>query len=131
VIGLDTNVLVRFFTRDDEAQFFRARFLIRSLTSDEPGFIPLVTLAEMVWVLERSYRTAKPVIVKIVESLLQMPGLVLEKAETVEKALRVFRTSSADFSDALIEWAAHDAGCVYTVTFDEKAAGDAGMRLVP
>jgi predicted nucleic-acid-binding protein len=77
VIGLDTNVLVRYFVRDDEGQFLQARRLVESLTAEEPGFVPLVTLAELVWVLERSYRTAKITVIRILETLLHVPGFVL------------------------------------------------------
>jgi predicted nucleic-acid-binding protein len=131
VIGLDTNLLVRYFTGDDPEHFRRAEAFIDALTVAEPGFIPLVTLAELTWVMRSRYSLSKADLIEMVEMLLRMPGFVLERADTVEKALRVFRGSRAAFSDALIERSAHDAGCAYTVTFDEKAVGNAGMRLVP
>ena len=131
MIGIDTNVLVRLFAKDDEAQFLRSGSLIASLTIDEPGFIPLVTVAELVWVMRSRYGLSKPELVEMLEMLLYTPGLLVEKAERVNEALRAFSESSADFSDVLIERSASDAGCAYTVTFDEKAVRNAGMRPVP
>jgi predicted nucleic-acid-binding protein len=130
VIGLDTNVVVRYLTHDDPAQTAAAVKLVDSLSSEEPGFLPLVVMAELVWVLEVSYRLKKHEIEKVLETLLRSKELVVERAEIVWQALRKFSGSRADFSDCLIERCGHAAECLYTVTFDQKAATGAGMRLI-
>jgi predicted nucleic-acid-binding protein len=128
--GLDTNVLVRFFAKDDPSQSPRVAAYIRTLTREDPGFIPLAALIELVWVMRRSYRADKAEIAGILEMLLRTPEFIVENAETANQALIRFRGSKADYSDCLIQQSAHNAGCAFTVTFDETAASTAGMRLI-
>jgi predicted nucleic-acid-binding protein len=130
MIGLDTNVLVRYFAQDDVEQAKRATDLIESLTTDRPGYVTQVTLVEVVWVLARAYRLERAEIAQVIETALRTKELLIEAAETVWKALRLFTTSSADFADCLIERACHKAGCDYTATFDKTASRTAGMRLI-
>jgi len=130
MIGLDTNVLVRYIVQDDRAQSLRATAVIDALTRDDPGFIPLVTLVELVWVIESSYDAEKPEVVAILDRLLRTQELVIENAGVVISALDRFRKSKADFADCLIERSASAAGCPYTISFDEKAIKTAGMRAV-
>ena len=130
MIGLDTNVLVRYIAQDDLKQSLRATTIIDALSNEKPGFITLVSLVELVWVMQSCYNASKPEIVTILERLLRTQELVVENAETAIRALHVFARSKADFADCLIERSANKAGCEYTVTFDEGAAKAAGMRLV-
>lgn len=130
MIGLDTNVLVRYIAQDDAKQSPRATALITALSPENPGFITLVTLLELVWVMQGCYDASKPEIIAILETLLRTQELVVENAETAIKALHVFAKSKADFADCLIERSANKAGCKHTVTFDGNAAKTAGMRLV-
>ena len=129
MIGLDTNVLVRYLAEDDASQSPRALAIVQSLTSEEPGFISTVTLVELVWVMQRCYRATRAEVVEILGMLFRTKEFTVENAETAIKALHRFAGSKAEFADSLIERAAHTAGCAYTVTFDEEAAGSAGMRL--
>jgi predicted nucleic-acid-binding protein len=130
MIGLDTNVLVRYFAQDDVEQAKRATDLIESLTTDRPGYVTQVTLVEVVWVLARAYGLERAEIAQVIETALRTKELLIEAAETVWKALRLFTASSADFADCLIERTCHKAGCDYTATFDKTAAKTAGMRLI-
>jgi len=130
MIGLDTNVLVRYLTQDDAAQSRKASALIESLTSERPGYITQVALVEVIWVLARAYDTGREDIAQVIETLLRTKELVVEASETVWKALRLYAGTSADFADCLIERACHDAQCEYTATFDVKAAKTAGLRLI-
>lgn len=130
MIGLDTNVLVRYIADDDASQSAAAAKVMDALTSESPGFIPLVVIAELVWVLQLSYRFNKHEIAEVVEKLLRSAELLIERAEIVAQALREFRISRADFADCLIERCAHAAGCQRTVTFDRRAATTGGMRLI-
>lgn len=130
MIGLDTNVIVRYVTHDDSVQAAAAARVIESLAQDSPGFISLIVIAELVWVLEVSYRFKKHEIEHVLETLLRSKELVIEQAGIVWQALRKFSTSRADFVDCLIERCGHAAECRYTVTFDQKAASAAGMKLL-
>jgi predicted nucleic-acid-binding protein len=130
MIGLDTNIVVRYLTHDDAAQTAAAVRLIDSLTSDKPGFLSLIAIVELVWVLEVSYRFKKSEIAQVLETLLRSKELVIEQAEIVAQALRKFGASRADFADCLIERCGHTAQCQYTATFDRNAATAAGMKLL-
>jgi predicted nucleic-acid-binding protein len=129
MIGLDTNVLVRYITQDHPAQSAAAVRVMDSLSSDLPGFLSLVVIAEAVWVLQFSYRFQKDEIEHVVEKLLRSKELVLERAEIVSQALRKFRANRANFADCLIERCSHAAECQYVLTFDKDAAA-MGMRLL-
>jgi predicted nucleic-acid-binding protein len=130
MIGLDTNVLARYIAEDDAAQSAAAARVLESLSAESPGFVPLVVIAELVWVLQFSYRFNKREVADVVEKLLRSAELMLENAEIVARALREFRRSRADFADCLIERCAHAAGCQHTVTFDKRAASLGGERLI-
>jgi predicted nucleic-acid-binding protein len=130
MIGLDTNILVRYLTHDDPNQTAAAMKVMNSLASDSPGFLSLIVIAELVWVLTISYRFRKKEIEQVLETLLRSKELMTERAEIVFEALRAFSAGRADFADCLIERCAHAAECKYTVTFDENAATLTGMRLL-
>jgi len=130
MIGLDTNVLVRYFAQDDVDQAKKATDLIESLTADRPGYVTQVALVEVVWVLARAYGLERAEIAQVIETALRTKELLIEAAEMIWKALRLYTASSADFADCLIERACHEAGCDYTATFDKTAAKTAGMRLI-
>jgi predicted nucleic-acid-binding protein len=129
MIGLDTNVVVRYLTHDDRAQTAAAVKLMDSLSADSPGFLSVVVIVELVWVLEAAYRFKKNEVVQVLEILLRSKELMIERAEIVAQALRKFSASRADFADCLIERSAHAAECQDTVTFDRNAAA-AGMKLL-
>jgi predicted nucleic-acid-binding protein len=130
MIGLDTNVLVRYIAQDDTKQSAIANDLIQTLTVDAPGFITQVALVELVWVMQRCYQTDRQALYTILDMLLRTPELMVENAEAALKALHVFGKTNADFSDCLIAQCAQMAGCAYTVSFDKNAVKAAGMRMV-
>ena len=130
MIGIDTNVLVRYLQQDEPSQNAKANALIGSLTSERRGFVSLVTLVEVVWVLNRKFRLERRVLVQVIDSLLRAQELVVERAEAVRKALYLFEDSKAGFSDCLVAQLGRAAGCDYTVTFDQTAAKTAGMKLL-
>jgi predicted nucleic-acid-binding protein len=130
MIGLDTNVLVRYVMQDDPKQSQKASRLIESLTPEAPGFVPLVSLVELVWVLVSCYDLSREQVGQALEALLRAKEIVLDRAEQVSQALRTFGASSADFADCLIERTAAAAGCDRTMTFDAGAAKVAGMTLI-
>ena len=130
MIGLDTNIVIRYLTHDDPAQAAAAVRVMDSLSPESPGFLSLIVITELVWVLEASYRFRKNEVVQVLDTLLRSKELVIERAEIVSQALRKFSSSRADFSDCLIERCGHVAECRYTATFDQNAAASAGMRLI-
>lgn len=129
MIGLDTNVLVRYLAQDDPVQAAAATQLIDGFTAGAPGFISTVTLVETVWVLAKAYRTPKPDLVHIIEGLLRARELIVEDVETHYLALGAYQASGIDYADAVIAQAGRRAGCDETVTFDHRA-GAGLMRLL-
>lgn len=129
MIGLDTNIIVRYLTHDDATQTAAAVRVIDSLSRDSPGFLSLIVIAELVWVLELSYRFKKNEIEHVLDTLLRSQELIVERAEIAAQALRNFSAGRSDFADCLIERCGHAAECQYTVTFDQKATAT-GMKLL-
>ena len=128
--GLDTNVLARFFAQDDRDQCKRVDKFMQTLTTENPGFVSLVVLAELVWVLRGRYNATKPQLIQCLNQLLDSPEVTLEGQAAVTQALHRFSNSKVDFVDCLIERCGHAAGCGETVTFDVNAAAVAGMILL-
>lgn len=130
MIGLDTNIVVRYIAQDDAVQSPKATRLFESLSSENMGFITLVSMVELVWVMQGCYKASKEESVVILQTLLQTREILIENADVVVQALRAYSTSSADFADGLIERSANHAKCTCTMTFDGNAAKTANMLLV-
>ncbi len=131
MIGIDTNVLVRYIAQDDAVQSAQATDLIEQRCSAQvPGFIGVVVLVELVWVSESCYGSTRAEVAEIVRRILSIRQLVVQEAELMWKALRLFESGKADFSDFVIAGAANAAGCIETRTFDQKAVATAGMTLL-
>ena len=130
MIGLDTNILVRYLTQDDPVQSRRATDIIeRRLTEATPGFISIVALVETVWVLDRAYGFSEHQIAAAVERMLQVDVLVVENEQEVFTAMTAVRNGLGSFSDAVIAALGGRAGCSRTLTFDRKAARLSGFEL--
>jgi predicted nucleic-acid-binding protein len=131
LIGLDTNVVIRFLTQDDQVQSPIATRFVSHLSRENPGFVSSVVLAEITWVLSRAYKASRQDIAGAVEGLLRSAELIIENAEAAYRALGIYRAStSAEFADALIAQTAALAGASETVTFDRSASTALGMRLL-
>lgn len=130
MIGLDTNVLVRYIMQDDPKQSSKASVLIESLDTDSPGFVALVSVVEVYWVLTACFDLSAKQAAQALEVLLRSRQLVVEQADQVFRALRMFEAGKADFADCLIERSAAAAGCTKTMTLDVSAARHAGMVLL-
>lgn len=129
MIGLDTNVLVRYLVQDDPAQAAAASAVIDRLTENDPGYLSLVTVVELHWVLRRAYQISSARCGELIEGLLDSRELRVDQAATVRAALTAGR-EGLDFADALIAELGRAAGCDHTVTFDRRAATSTAMRLL-
>lgn len=130
MIGIDTNVLVRYIMQDDAQQSAKAAEFMESLSVDRPGFVSQVSMIELVWVLGGCYELTRQQIAQALDAVLRTKELLVDRADQVMKALRAFNAGSADFADCLIESICAGAGCGKTVTFDVRAAKSAGMVLL-
>jgi predicted nucleic-acid-binding protein len=130
MIGLDTNVLVRYIMQDDPKQSAKATKLIESLGGDDLGYITVVSVVELYWVLTSRYELTGQQVAQALEAILRTKQFLVERADQVMRALRVFGDGKADFADCMIERSASGAGCEQTLTFDVKASKHAGMTLI-
>jgi predicted nucleic-acid-binding protein len=122
VIGLDTNVLVRYLAQDDPVQSPKAVEIIEDrLTAAEPGFVSIVAMVEVAWVLDRVYGLTDPETAAAIERILQADLLVVENEQEVFAAMIALRDGHGAFADALIGALGIRSGCSRTLTFDRKA----------
>ena len=122
MIGLDTNVVVRYLTQDDPVQSPRATELIeRGLSKEDPGFVSVVAMAETAWVLERIYGLTAEEIAAAIERMLEVDVLVVESEQEVFTAMIAVKEGRGSFADALIGALGARMGCSHTVTFDQRA----------
>ncbi|HUX66427.1 MAG TPA: type II toxin-antitoxin system VapC family toxin [Terriglobales bacterium] len=129
MIGLDSNVVLRYLAQDDPVQSPRAADLLeRQLSRNRPGFLSLVVIAEIAWVLQRSYRLQARELAAAIERLLQAEVLVVESEQAVYTALMWLRLGRGGFADALIAAVAAEAGCTHTLSFDRRALRLPGFR---
>jgi len=126
MIGLDTNVLVRYLVQDDPDQARRATAVIEGASSrGDVLYLAVITLCELVWVLESAYDRPRAEIASALEQIVRTGGFTVEHADLVREAIDVYRSTSADFADALVGRLNEAAGCTKTLTFDR------GLKRVP
>lgn len=130
MIGLDTNVLVRYIMQDDVQQSPKATQIIEALDGIGSGYITLVSIVELVWVLSASYELTRAQLAQALDGIMRTKQFKIESADQVIRAVRVFKAGKSDFADCLIERSADSAGCERTVTFDVNASKHAGMTLI-
>lgn len=131
MIGLDTNVLVRYILQDDPSQSVAATTFIESAcTAVSPGFVCHIVLVELVWVLEQGYGYDKESILTVLKQISATAELVLETPHLVRQTIQTFENSNVGFADCLLSTINHHYGCDETVTFDKKAAKLADFRLL-
>lgn len=117
--AVDTNVLVRLLTDDDPDQALAAeRWIDAALSAGESVFVPDVVLAELAWVLDRTYGLPRTHIADAISSVLRTPGITMRAPDEVVRALARYRGSKAGFSDFLIAEQVAAMGCSATATFD-------------
>lgn len=130
MIGLDANILVRYFAQDDAMQSARAiELLERRISEDNPGFVSMIAMVEMARVLERSYGLADDELAAIIERLLQASVLVIENEVEVFTAMTALKEGRGGFADVLLGELGLTAGCSTTLTFDQRASRLPGFSL--
>lgn len=131
MIGLDTNILVRYLTQDDEAQAAVAsRFIETQLSAQRPGLIGPVVLCELVWVLETCFGHTRLELAPLLWKLLAAEEFRIQGRDQAVAAVQVYESTGADFADALLGLHNQRAGCETTLTFDKKAARLPTHRLL-
>lgn len=131
MIGLDTNVIARYVVRDDPRQTAAATRLIESAcTPESPGFVSMIAIVELVWVLARGYRYRRAQIAGVLRKMLSADDLRVERSELAWQALNLYERGEADFADYLIGLCGHHEKVETTFTFDRRSPGSPLFRLV-
>ena len=130
MIGLDTNVLVRYIMQDDPKQSPKATKIVESLEGVGSGYVTLVSMVELAWVLSVSFELTRSQVAQALDGIIRTKQFRIESADQVIRALRVFKVGKSDFAACLIERSADSAGCEKTITFDVNASKHAGMTLI-
>ncbi len=130
MIGLDTNVVIRYLVQDDPVQTPVAnRIFEKDLSASNKGHVCPVVLCEIVWVLLRCYKQPKVKIQEVVRTLLLAENIELQHRDSVWRALREFELGDADFSDYLVAFVNQECGASVTLTFDRSAAQNRLFRI--
>ncbi len=130
MIGLDTNVLVRYLTQDDPDQARVATTMMAQLSATDPGFVSREVMVELVWVLQRAYGLSRGQIAQTVISLLEAEDLLIEAPDRVGAAAVAYAKGGCGFADQMIRLASVAAGASVLVAFDTAAAAQSGVRLL-
>ena len=128
--GVDTNVLLRLIVRDDAEQAATADRFFAGLSVEQPGFVSALALCEAAWTLQRSYGYPRGDVVRVLQKLVTVNNLVVERVDSVVVATRSFEEGGAGFGDHFIAACHAEAGAFSTVTFDRKASRLPGWRLL-
>ena len=128
MIGIDTNLLIRYLTKDDESQWQKA---FTTIQQNQPCFVTNIVLCELVWVLKgTAYSFQKIEIINVLEAMLHSAAFEFENRSTVVQALQRYKKGKADFSDYLIGAVSHQFGCTETWSFDGKLKDETGFQLL-
>jgi predicted nucleic-acid-binding protein len=132
MIGLDTNVILRYLLQDDPGQTRRANQIIdKQLSPENRGFISLVAVLEIVWVM-RSLLKQNPLQISAhIEHLLAAETLEVQNEQQVFDAAFALKRGTGEFEDALIGSLNAWAGCNGTLTFDKRASRLPYFQLIP
>jgi predicted nucleic-acid-binding protein len=131
VKGLDTNVIVRFLVRDDEAQWLQAdQYINQALENNQPCLINNIVLCEVVWVLRSRYKISRDQLITILENLLNTNIFIFENPDDIAWAIHQMKSGNADFSDYLIVRLNQQSGCNETASFDVKLGQLSQVKLL-
>lgn len=127
MIGIDTNVLLRFYEADDPAQSARAQSAIRA---NAPVFVSELVLIEFVWVCESHFNLDHKGIRRRLQVIIDAPEFEFAQRDAVERAVSGFGSKKSDFADWLIGQSNRQYGCETTLTFDADAARTPAFTLL-
>ena len=127
MIGLDTNVLVRYLVQDDARQ---AAVATRQIEANR-CFINSIVLCELVRVLNAAYGYDRREIAGVIEKILMTAEFEIENTDHAWAALKYYQGTKADFADCLIAHTNRARGCEKTISFDKRAAALSGFAILP
>ncbi|MEA3467030.1 MAG: type II toxin-antitoxin system VapC family toxin [Thermodesulfobacteriota bacterium] len=132
MIGVDTNILVRYITQDDEEQSgIATEFIENYCLHGNKIFVNHLVICELVWVLKKCYKLSKPKTINVIQHILQISQFSIENAQIIWQALTDYKKGSADFADYVVGRTNIFNNCDETMTFDKKAGTSKGFTLLP
>lgn len=130
MIGVDTNVLVRYLTQDDPAQARKVDVLVDSAVEEGTRLhVDDIVLCEIAWVLRAAYRLGKADVLEALEKIMSAATFSFDDRDLLRSTLVDYRDGDGDFSDYLIARRNARAGCESTATFD-RALRDTASFVV-
>jgi predicted nucleic-acid-binding protein len=122
VRAVDTNILARFYLRDDTAQ---ARIAVDVLSAGDV-FVPKTVVLELEWVLRFVADQPPRKVMDCLAHLIALPGITVEDRDEIETALTHCR-EGIDFADALHR--AASKSCSELLTFDDRGYARRARKL--
>jgi len=119
MIGLDTNILARYYIQDEsdaEAEK-QHKLALKLIESGEPIMVCKTVLLEFEWVLRGYYQFTPSDVSAVFQHLLSLKHVMIENRIAIQQAIANFELGF-DFADVL-----HHASykkCTYVASFDDK-----------
>lgn len=135
MIGIDTNVLLRWLLYPDEGDIGSSNAEIEAVektisAAGERFFVNAIVVAETTWILEQKLKLRRADVCGVVDRLLYSVNVAVGEASAVKEARNIYEASNIGFADCLIGRINRRAGCSHTLTFDKKAARQADFRNI-
>jgi predicted nucleic-acid-binding protein len=97
---VDSNIIIRFITKDDPKKAEICRRLIEREMDSENLLLSDMAVAEIIWVLESVYKLKKDEIKEKIEAILNSKGLNFQNKNLLSEAIIIYSTYNIDFIDA-------------------------------
>jgi predicted nucleic-acid-binding protein len=131
LIGIDTNIIVRLLTRDDETQFALARGLVASASPDKPLCVNVVTMTETLWVLEKRLGLPVQEARSLLSTFLSAPEITVPDQAPFRAWKAALQHTHVGWTDIVVAAINTETGCSHTFTFDARTAKSVpGMELL-
>jgi predicted nucleic-acid-binding protein len=135
VIGIDTNILLRWLIAPDEwdigSSKAEAELVEKTILADGAEFfVNPIVIAETTWILEQKLKIDRAVVCEVVDRMLYSANITVGEANAVNDARQFYESSNIGFADCLISSINRAVGCEYTLTFDRKASRQTGFRNI-
>ncbi|MEN9433746.1 MAG: hypothetical protein RLZZ422_1335 [Pseudomonadota bacterium] len=128
MIGLDTNILARYFIEDEgDAEAMKQRVIARNLIeSGKALMVSKTVILEFEWVMRGFYQLERNEVASVLKALLSFPHILIEDSSEVEQGIDNLE-QGLDFADALHH--ASYKSCEAMATFDNKKFSQKANKL--
>lgn len=101
MILVDTNIVLRLFLNDSPILSPKAQIIFEKITRGKlKTFISLLTISEIIFTLERSYKIPRAEIIENLSQIFKLTNLTVEKQELVEHSFVYYIEKNISFPDA-------------------------------